>query len=204
MEQRCIRLGLTGGIGSGKSTAGDFFVSLGAALIDADHIARTVTGPQGAAMEMIRSAFGNSYVDATGALDRTRMRSLVFEQPAARLQLESIVHPWVAHYSDMQAEQAVADGHAVIVFDVPLLTESGRWAQRLDAVVVVDCPPDVQIDRVMRRSGLALEVVQGIIAAQAPRHVRRGVADVVINNGASCTLEELRALTRQAAALFGL
>lgn len=198
------RLGLTGGIGSGKSTVGGMFVSLGATLIDADQIARTVTGPQGAAMEAIRSAFGDAYVDASGALDRARMRELAFNRPEARTQLESIVHPLVTHHSQLQTEQAIAAGSRLIVHDIPLLAESGRWARRLDAVVVVDCPVQTQIERVMRRNGLAQEVVQGIIASQATRRARRAVADVVIANEAHCTLEELQAQVQQAAALFGL
>lgn len=203
-DKRPLRLGLTGGIGSGKSTVGDILVSLGATLIDADQIAREVTGPHGAAMQAIRDHFGAAYQDATGALDRARMRALVFSQPQARAQLEGIVHPWVTHVCHLQAQQALDQGAPLIVFDIPLLAESGRWARRLDAVVVVDCPGETQVERVMRRSGLTEEVVRSIMASQAPRNVRRAVADVVIANGADCTLDQLRALTRQTAALFGL
>ena len=198
------RLGLTGGIGSGKSTVGDMLVAMGATLIDADQIAREVTGPQGAAMSAIRSTFGDAYVDGSGALDRARMRQLAFSHPQARVQLEGIVHPLVTHHSHLQAQQAAQQGSALIVHDIPLLAESGRWARQLDAVVVVDCSAQTQIERVMRRSGLARDVVQGIIASQATRRARRAVADVVIANEAHCTLEELRAQVRQMAALFGL
>lgn len=199
-----LRLGLTGGIGSGKSTVGNLLVLQGAALVDADQIAREVTGPGGAAMPAIRTVFGADYVDANGALDRNRMRQLAFSRPEARAQLEGIVHPLVSLHSDLKAQQAAERGCALIVFDVPLLAESGRWARRLDAVVVVDCSAETQIERVMRRSGLAREVVQGIIASQASRGSRRAVADVVIANDADCTLDELHARTRQTALLFGL
>ena len=204
LHHRSSQLGLTGGIGSGKSTVGHMLVALGATLIDADQIAREATGPQGAAMASIRASFGSDYVDASGALDRARMRALVFSQPQARVQLENIVHPWVAHHSDLQAKQAMAQGCPLLVFDIPLLTESGRWAHRLDAVVVVDCSESTQIERVMRRSGLSHEAVQGIIASQAPRRVRRAVADIVIVNDADCTLDALTARARQTALLFGL
>ena len=204
LHHRSSQLGLTGGIGSGKSTVGHMLVALGATLIDADQIAREATGPQGAAMASIRASFGSDYVDASGALDRARMRALVFSQPQARVQLENIVHPWVAHHSDLQARQAMAQGCPLLVFDIPLLTESGRWAHRLDAVVVVDCSESTQIERAMRRSGQSHEADQGIIASQAPRHVRRAVADIVIANDADCTLDALTAQARQTALLFGL
>lgn len=199
-----LRLGLTGGIGSGKSTVGHMLVSLGAALIDADKIARTVTGPHGAAMQAIQATFGSEYVDATGALDRARMRQLAFSRADARAQLEAIVHPLVGLDADLQARQAADRGCRLVVFDIPLLAESGRWARRLDTVLVVDCSSQTQIERVVQRSGLARETVKSIIASQATRPVRRAAADIVIANDGDCTLEELWHQTRQAAALFGL
>lgn len=202
--RRPVRLGLTGGIGSGKSTVGSMLLAQGAALIDADQIAREVTGPHGAAIEAIRAAFGDSYVDASGALDRARMRELAFGRPEARAQLEAIVHPLVTQQSQLNAQQAEDQGSPLIVFDIPLLAESGRWARRLDAVMVVDCSTETQIARVMQRSGLTRAAVEGIIASQATRPMRRAVADLVIANDADCTLEALRAQARQAAALFGL
>ncbi|MFY3385503.1 dephospho-CoA kinase [Paracidovorax sp. MALMAid1276] len=198
------RVGLTGGIGSGKSTVGGMLAAQGAVLVDSDQIARSVTGPNGDAMPAIRSAFGDAYVDASGALDRSRMRALAFSQPDARAQLEAIVHPLVTLHSDLAAQRAAESGAALIVFDVPLLAESARWSRRLDAVVVVDCSQATQIDRVVRRSGLAPDAVRGIIASQATRSARRAVADVVIVNDADCTLDELQARARQAGALFGL
>ncbi|PJI98918.1 dephospho-CoA kinase [Acidovorax sp. 69] len=198
------RLGLTGGIGSGKSTVGDMLVSMGATLIDADQIARDVTGPRGAAMEAIRSAFGDAYVDASGAMDRARMRELAFSTPEARIRLENIIHPLVTLQSGLQAQQAGVSGSPLIVHDIPLLAESGRWARQLDAVVVVDCSTQTQMERVIRRNGLTQEAVLGIIASQATRRARRAVADIVIANEASCTLDELQAQVAQTAMLFGL
>lgn len=199
-----LRLGLTGGIGSGKTTVSHLLASLGAALVDADQIARAATGPEGAAMPAIREMFGDEFVDADGALDRVRMRQLAFNRPDARAQLEAIVHPLVSLQSDLQAREAKDRGCAVIVFDIPLLTESGRWAKRLDAVLVVDCSAETQIGRVMQRNGLTREVVEAIIASQATRRARRAVADVVITNDSDCTLDVLHTRTRQAGLLFGL
>ena len=213
-----LRLGLTGGIGSGKSTVGQMMASLGASLIDADRISREVTGPGGAAMPAIQTTFGEAYVDASGALDRARMRQLAFSQPQARSQLEAIVHPavraarsaflivhpLVALQSQQRIQQAIQSGCRWIVHDIPLLTESGRWARQLDAVVVVDCTEQTQIARVMQRSGLSAAAVQGIIASQATRPARRAVADVVIANEAHCSLEQLQAEVGQVATLFGL
>lgn len=199
-----MRIGLTGGIGSGKSTFGQLLASLGAALIDADQIARSVTGPGGAAIEAIRQAFGADYVDATGALDRARMRTLAFSDGDARVRLESIVHPLVTQHSADEARQALQDGKQLIVHDIPLLVESGRWARQLDAVVVIDCPPETQIDRVVRRSGLTREAVQAILSHQASRAVRRGAADAVVHNGPLCTLTQLQAQAVQLGRLFGL
>ncbi len=204
LHRRPLRLGLTGGIGSGKSTVGNMFSSLGASLIDADQLARDMTGPHGAAMDAIRATFGAEFVEVSGALDRARMRTLVFTRPEARAQLEGIIHPLVTHHSNRMAQQAEDLGHGLIVFDIPLLAESDRWARRLDAVVVVDCSAETQIQRVMLRSGLTREVVQGIIDSQASRPARRAVADAVIANDGNCSLEDLRLQTRQVATLFGL
>lgn len=199
-----MRIGLTGGIGSGKSTFGQLLASMGAALIDADQIARSVTGPGGAAIEAIRQTFGADYVDATGALDRARMRTLAFSDGDARVRLESIVHPLVTQHSADEARQALLDGKQLIVHDIPLLVESGRWARQLDAVVVIDCPPETQIERVVQRSGLAREAVQAILSHQASRAVRRGAADAVVHNGPLCTLTQLQAQAVQLGRLFGL
>ena len=203
-RKRPLRLGLTGGIGSGKSTVGAMLEARGAGLVDADRIARELTAPQGAAIEAIRAAFGAEFIDGTGALDRARMRELAFNRPEARAQLEAIVHPLVTLHSEQQARQAADQGLPLIVFDVPLLVESGRWARKLDAVLVVDCCAETQIERVMQRSGLSRETVQGILASQARRPARRAVADAVIANDKNCSLDELSRQVDQLAGLLGL
>lgn len=203
-RKRPLRLGLTGGIGSGKSTVGAMLEARGAGLVDADRIARELTAPQGAAIEAIRAAFGAEFIDGTGALDRARMRELAFNRPEARAQLEAIVHPLVTLHSEQQARQAADQGLPLIVFDVPLLVESGRWARKLDAVLVVDCCEETQIERVMRRSGLSRETVQGILASQATRPARRAVADAVIANDKNCSLDELSGQVDQLVELLGL
>jgi dephospho-CoA kinase len=183
MQQlRPLHLGLTGGIGSGKSTVASLLKALGAAVIDADAIARSVTAPQGAAMPEIARQFGDAFVQADGALDRARMRALVFADPSAKQRLESIVHPCVGEETRRQTQAAVQQGHALLVFDVPLLVESKRWRQQVQRVLVIDCEPATQIQRVVTRSGLAADEVSRIIAAQSPRAVRLAAADWVIYN----------------------
>ena len=191
MSARVLRIGLTGGIGSGKSTVGAMLVECGCALVDADAVARSVTAPGGAAMPAIAQTFGDTFIDATGALDRQKMRELVFADPTARGRLEAIVHPLVGRETTAQAQAAVARGHRVVVFDVPLLVESGRWRRQVDRVLVVDCSPETQIARVMQRSGLTTQAVEAIMAAQAPRALRLAAADdVICNDGLS--IGELR------------
>lgn len=198
-----MRLGLTGGIGSGKSTVAQMLVQCGASLVDADQIARALTGPGGAAMPAIAERFGAEFVDSHGALDRDRMRAHAFSQPSARQQLEAIIHPLVAQLSQEQGAAALAAGQPLVVFDIPLLVESNHWPRRLDAVLVVDCPEATQIERVMARSSLSRAAAQAIIAAQASRARRRASADSVIyNHGLS--LEALQAQVQQLAQRFGL
>ncbi len=180
--QRIIKLGLTGGIGSGKSTVGHILAQAGAAVIDADAISRSLTAPGGLAMPQIVQEFGPQAVDAQGAMDRDFMRQLVFQDPHARKRLEGILHPLVGNMTQQQALQAQAAGVKVLVFDVPLLVESGHWRERVDYVLVVDCEEETQIQRVMARSGLQREAVQRIMAAQASREQRRAAADWVIYN----------------------
>ncbi len=174
-----FRLGLTGGIGSGKSTVARLLVACGAALVDADAIARAATAAGGAAMPAIAACFGPALVTPDGALDRDAMRALAFNDPAARHRLEAIVHPLVGAEALRQADAAQAP---CVVFDIPLLAESRYWRQRLDRVLVVDCTPDTQIRRVMARNGLAREVVEKIIQAQASRLTRLACADTVLWN----------------------
>ena len=180
--QRAYRLGLTGGIGSGKSTVAQILASAGAAIMDADAIARSITAPHGAAIAPIAEAFGPQAIGADGALDRAYMRQLVFQDATARQRLEAITHPLIAQLTEQQALQAQQLGARLLVFDVPLLVESGRWRQQLDAVLVVDCEPETQIQRVMARNGLERTAVEKILAAQARRQQRMAAADYVIYN----------------------
>jgi len=181
-QHRPLHLGLTGGIGSGKSTVASLLKALGAAVMDADAIARSVTAPGGAAMPEIARQFGEAFVQADGALDRARMRALVFADPSAKQRLERIVHPCVGEETRRQTQDALAQGHSLLVYDVPLLVESKRWRQQVQRVLVIDCEPATQIQRVGARSGLAAEEVSRIIAAQSPRNVRLAAADWVIYN----------------------
>ena len=174
-------VGLTGGIGSGKSLVADQFATLGAAVIDTDLIAHQLTGAGGAAMPAIRETFGDSFLTSEGALDRAAMRTHVFSDPAARKQLEAILHPMIAMQTRAQAQAATGD---YLMFVVPLLTESGKWKNRVDRVLVVDCPESLQISRVMQRNQLSADTVQAIMNTQATRAARLAIADdVIVNDG---------------------
>lgn len=187
-----LRIGLTGGIGSGKSTVSQMLQARGAAVMDADAIARKLTIPKGAAMPAIEHAFGPAFVNSEGALNREHMRAHVFSQPEAKQALEAIIHPLVALETQRQAQVAVDSGHHTLVFDVPLLVESGaRWRTQVDRVLVVDCLEETQIQRVMARNGFSRESVQTIIEAQASRAQKLAAADWVIYNE-GITLEALR------------
>lgn len=197
------RIGLTGGIGSGKSTVLAMLQDRGAAAIDADAISRATTAAGGAAIPAIARNFGPDFVTPEGALDRARMRERAYAHPEARRELEQIIHPLVGEEIARQVDAALAAGARCIVFDIPLLVESGRWRAQLDRVLVVDCEPETQVARVVARSGLAPEEVRAIIAAQAPRALRLAAADVVICND-GLTLEALRNEVEQVARSFGL
>lgn len=198
------RIGLTGGIGSGKSTVANMLASRGAAVIDADAISRGLTAPGGRAMASIARTFGPQMVDAGGAMDRQAMRALVFQNPHAKHQLEAIIHPLVSQITAEQTQAALQIGRRVLVFDVPLLVESGeRWRKQVDRVIVVDCDADTQRQRVMARNGLAAEEIDRIIALQASRMQRLACADAVIFNQ-GLNLTELEAQVAQIAADFGL
>jgi len=174
-----LRVGLTGGIGSGKSTVATRLVELGAELIDTDAIARSLTLAGGAAIEPIREAFGAEFIDTGGALDRSRMREAAFADVEARRRLEGILHPRIG----LEVERRVASSTVPLtVLDIPLLVESGRWRRRVDRVWVVDCAEEVQLDRVMARSGWTESAVRAVIAQQASRAARRSAADAVIHN----------------------
>ncbi|PUE32135.1 dephospho-CoA kinase [Limnohabitans sp. Jir61] len=187
-----LRIGLTGGIGSGKSTVAQLLQARGAAVIDADAIARNVTAAHGAAMPAITRTFGAEFITPDGALDRERMRAHVFSQPEAKQALEAIIHPLVSQETQQQAQAAISKGHRTLVFDVPLLVEAGeRWRPQVDRILVVDCLEETQIQRVIARNGLSREAVQRIISAQASRVQKLTAADwVIYNDGISLdTLE---------------
>lgn len=203
-SKRIWRIGLTGGIGSGKSTVAGMLAKHGAAVIDADAISRSVTAPGGRAIEEIAKVFGADMITPDGAMNRQTMRERIFQDPQAKRQLEAIIHPLVSQITAEQAQQALATGHGCLVFDVPLLVESGeRWRRQVDRVLVVDCSTETQRQRVMARNGLPPEEIDRIIAQQASRAQRLACADVVIVNQ-SMNLPQLQAQISQVAADFGL
>ncbi|OGA98739.1 MAG: dephospho-CoA kinase [Burkholderiales bacterium RIFCSPHIGHO2_12_FULL_69_20] len=193
-------IGLTGGIGSGKSTVAAQLVALGATLVDTDAIAHALTTPGGAAMPALRQRFGDDVAGPDGALDRARMRALVFADPDAKRALEAILHPMIGAEAQ---RQAAAAGDGVVVFDVPLLSESSHWRARCQRILVVDCSAETQVRRVMARSGWSAEQVQRVIALQSPRAQRRAIADAVIFND-GITPETLADEVAQLWALWGL
>jgi len=186
-------VGLTGGIGCGKSAAAHEFARLGAAVVDTDVIARELTAAGGAAAAHVKAMFGDAFMRPDGAMDREAMRKRVFSAPAAKRALESLLHPMIREES--QRRIASAPG-PYVVHVVPLLIESPDYRRRVDRVLVVDCPEAVQVERVRGRSGLAEAEVRSIIVQQAARAARLAAADDVIDNGGS-----LEALRRQVAAL---
>jgi len=194
-------IGLTGGIGSGKSTVAALLVARGATLVDTDAIAHALTAPGGAAMPALRQRFGQAVAAPDGALDRARMRSLVFADPQAKRALEAILHPMIGAEALRQAGTAAVDGQrGLVVFDVPLLTESSLWRARCQRVLVVDCSAETQIARVMARSGWTAAQVERVIAQQATREARRAIADAVIFNDGIGT----DALAAEVAALWAI
>lgn len=198
-----VRVGLTGGIGSGKTTAADLLARRGATVIDADVISRAVTASGGSAIGLLREEFGAGFITTDGALDRDRMRQATYTDTQVRKRLEAIVHPLVGAESARQEAAALAQGASCIVFDVPLLVESRRWRQRVDLVLVIDCQPDVQCARVVRRNGLDRATVERIIATQAPRGERLRAADIVVSNSGD-SQAQFAAEVHQAAERFGL
>ena len=177
-----LTIGLTGGIGSGKSAVAALLAELGAGVLDADAIAHELTAPGGTAIAAIRDAFGSEMLTPAGALDRDRMRAAVFADPAKRRTLESILHPRIGQ---AMRERAAQTSGPYLVLVIPLLVENlPRWRRAVDRIAVVDCPEDQQIARVMRRSGLDAEQVRAIMATQATREARRHAADDLIENSA--------------------
>jgi len=194
VNPRPAYIGVAGGIGSGKSTVAGFLGALGGTVIDADAASRSLTAPGGAAIAAIQAAFGSESIDSLGGLDREAMRTRVFSDPAARLRLESLVHPLIWQEIDRQRHAAQSEGPAFLVFDVPLLVEMRRWRPMLDTIVVVDCSPATQHARVLARNGMDAVQTQRIMDAQASRAQRLACADrVLLNEGIS--LAELRERT---------
>jgi dephospho-CoA kinase len=182
-------IGLTGGIGSGKTTVADMFAARGVPVIDTDLIAHQITAPGGVAMPLIESAFGLEYVAADGSLDRAKMRTRVFADQAAKVQLESITHPLIRAESERQRSEAQGAYHIVVV---PLLIEAGERASKVERILVVDCPVETQIERVMQRNGFTRDQVLAIIARQATREARLAAADDVVVNDRTATLDTLQ------------
>jgi dephospho-CoA kinase len=196
-----LQIGLTGGIGSGKSTVAGMLVACGAHLVDTDAIARALTLPGGAAMPALAARFGPKVVAADGALDREVMRQMVFTDADVKRQLEAILHPLIGSEA---LRQAALNPERPVVFDVPLLAESQGlrpWRARVHRVLVVDCPVETQVARVLTRPGWTADAAQRVIAQQATRAVRRSVADAVIANE-GLTLRQLEAEVRALWALW--
>ena len=191
MSDNPTRLGLTGGIGSGKSTVAGMFSASGAAVIDADAISRSLTSSHGAAMETIKQQFGEAMISSDGSLSRDRMRNLVFTDVGAKKRLEEIIHPLVKLEMLRQDQAAMSSGIKLIVYDIPLLVESQNWRANLDKVLVIDCSEQTQVNRVILRNTLKQVDIEKIIAAQASRKMRNSAADMIIFND-SITIEHLR------------
>jgi dephospho-CoA kinase len=179
-----LRVGLTGGIGSGKSTVAALLAAQGAVVVDTDAISRQLTQPGGIAIPALREAFGDTVISGSGALDRDRMRRLAFDDPSVRRRLEAIMHPLISTETERAAAQH--ETAPVIVFDVPLLIESGGWLDRVHRILVVECGERTQIERVVQRSGWTEDMVRAVIAAQVTNDQRRAVADdLIVNDGIS-------------------
>ncbi len=199
-----VRLGLTGGIGSGKSTVAAFLAQAGAAVMDADAISRALTQAGGQAIPAILAQFGETLITPEGAMNRDAMRALVFSNPQTKRQLEAIIHPLVAQALQAQTQAAIEAGKKCLVFDVPLLVESGeRWRRQVDWVCVVDCQTDTQIQRVMARNQLSRPEIEAIMVQQASRAKRLASADGVIYND-GLDLDQLQTAVHEMMARFGL
>jgi dephospho-CoA kinase len=198
-----LRVGLTGGIGSGKSTVAGMLSCYGAKIIDADAISRSLTEVGGVAVPSIAKAFGSLFINDDGAMDRDKMRELIYGDAHARQVLEGIIHPLVGAEIQRQTAFALENLFKVVIFDIPLLVESPVWRGRVDHVVVIDSPNELQIERVMARSGLTRQEVEKIIASQANRQRRLSAADTVICNMTQ-SLSQLGDEVRDIANRFGL
>ncbi|OHC09138.1 MAG: dephospho-CoA kinase [Polynucleobacter sp. GWA2_45_21] len=183
-------MGLTGGIGSGKTAVSNLLGELGAGVIDTDLISHQITAPGGKAIPLIAKEFGDDFIDPQGALDRVKMRTLVFADSNARQALEKITHPLIQQETAKQAFGLAKSGVPYLVFVVPLLIESGSWVKLIDYLIVVDCPEETQIQRVMHRSNMTRLDVENILNAQTSRNVRLAAANTVLKNQGS--LDELK------------
>ncbi|WP_293624579.1 MULTISPECIES: dephospho-CoA kinase [unclassified Polynucleobacter] len=183
-------IGLTGGIGSGKTAVSNLLGELGAGVIDTDLISHQITAPGGKAIPLIAKEFGDDFIDPQGALDRVKMRTLVFADSNARQALEKITHPLIQQETAKQAFGLAKSGVPYLVFVVPLLIESGSWVKLIDYLIVVDCPEETQIQRVMHRSNMTRLDVENILNAQTSRNVRLAAANTVLKNQGS--LDELK------------
>ena len=197
-------IGITGGIGSGKSTVAGLLQAAGAFVVDADELSRACTRAHGAAINRIRQVFGDAFIDADGTMRRDAMRELVFRLPEARRKLEDIIHPIVLQQAQELGEAAQRQGRTVILYEIPLLAESPHWRKRLDRIIVVDCDEDTQIQRATQRSALTWETASSIVASQAGRQDRWRIADAVIFNGSAVDPQQLRDQVRILARSFGL
>lgn len=183
-------IGLTGGIGSGKTAVSNLLGGLGAGIIDTDLISHQITAPGGNAIPLIAKEFGADFIDPKGALNRAKMRALVFADPSARQALEKITHPLIQQETVKQAFELAQSGSPYLVFVVPLLIESGSWVKLIDYLVVIDCPEETQIQRVMHRNNMTRLDVENILKAQTDRKVRLAEANAIIENHSS--IDELK------------
>jgi dephospho-CoA kinase len=188
-------IGLTGGIGSGKTAVSNLLAQLGAGIVDTDLIAHQITAPGGKAIPLIRDHFGAEFIDNGGALDRAKMRSLVFQNLEAKKALEAITHPLIRQETLRQVGQLADAGAPYLLLVVPLLIESGTWIDQIDYLVVVDCPEETQIQRVMHRSNLSRTEVEAILKTQTSRQERLALANAVIDNQGK--LSELKAAVQE-------
>jgi dephospho-CoA kinase len=184
LKRATFSVGLTGGVGSGKSTVGEMLARRGAGIVDADAIARELTQAGGAAIDAVRAAFGEAVIAADGSLDRSRMRARAFADPGDRARLEGILHPLIRATSNRRAGELAAAGRPYVVFVIPLLVESGDARGRFDRILVVDCSEATQIARARQRPGIDADVARAILAAQATRARRLEAADDVLFNEA--------------------
>lgn len=199
-----ISLGVTGGIGSGKSTVSRMLAKYGKGwVLDADHVARSVTLPNGKAIAALAREFGDDIIDSTGAMDRATVRQRAFTEPGFRQRLEAIIHPLVQDAFRERHDEALMQGVPLLIYDIPLLIESTHWRQRLPFVVVVDCSEQTQIERVQVRNGLELQEVQNILQAQAARKQRLTAADAILCNE-HISLNELEKQCQQLSNILGL